>query len=126
MLKLYSFNNLQSTSTTFRVEVCFDPTHPVFAGHFPGHPLVPGVFLVDILTSAVSAIIGKPVVLKESTNLKFVNMIDPGKHGSVMIEGAIELQKDENYKVDATIRQGELLFAKMKGMRFQKPDPKNT
>lgn len=31
------------TETTLRIE----PDHPAFAGHFPGTPIVPGVWLLD-------------------------------------------------------------------------------
>jgi len=116
MSKLYSFHNLQTTANTFQVEVRFDPSHPVFAGHFPGQPVVPGVFLVEILASSVSEIIGKQLIIKEASNLKFLQVIDPEVHSSVLLDGSIVIVSDGNYRVDATIRRGEVLFTKMKGV----------
>ena len=116
MSKLYSFNNFQTTANTFQVEVRFDPSHPVFAGHFPGQPVVPGVFLVEILASSVTEIIGKQLIIKEASNLKFLQVINPEVHGSVLLDGSIVIVSDGNYRVDATIRLGEVLFTKMKGV----------
>lgn len=35
-------------------ERCFPPDEPFFAGHFPGHPLVPGVILVEGLAQTLA------------------------------------------------------------------------
>lgn len=34
--------------------VCFAAGHPVFAGHFPGKPMVPGVLLLDAALHAAA------------------------------------------------------------------------
>lgn len=34
----------------------------MFAGHFPGHPIVPGVLLLDWVQAAIEAQLGQPVV----------------------------------------------------------------
>jgi 3-hydroxyacyl-[acyl-carrier-protein] dehydratase len=116
MSNLYSFHNLQSIAGAFRAEIRFDASHPVFAGHFPGQPVVPGVVLVEILTSVVAAVTGKQVVIKEASVIKFLQVIDPMAHPTVVLEGTINEDDAGNFKADATFRQAELFFAKLKGV----------
>ena len=118
MSSLFSLHPYNSGPGTFRMEVRFDPSHAVFAGHFPGQPVVPGVVLVEILTSAVTEVIGKQVVLKDASVIKFLQVIDPIANPTVVLEGTINEDDAGNFKVDATFRQGELLFAKMKGIHY--------
>lgn len=47
---------------------CF-PDHPAFPGHFPGHPIVPGVVLLDWAQGAIEARAGQP--LQALTEAKF-------------------------------------------------------
>ncbi len=46
--------------------------HPVFAGHFPGHPLLPGSLLLDLILAAY----GAPVA--GVTSVKFHRPVLPG------------------------------------------------
>lgn len=41
------------------VPLPFAVDHPVFAGHFPGHPIVPGVLLLDWAQAAIEAHLGQ-------------------------------------------------------------------
>jgi 3-hydroxymyristoyl/3-hydroxydecanoyl-(acyl carrier protein) dehydratase len=43
------------------VPLLFAADHPVFAGHFPGHPIVPGVLLLDWAQSVIEAQLGQQV-----------------------------------------------------------------
>ena len=36
------------------------PDHPAFAGHFPGHPIVPGVVLLDHAIVLAAQMLGRP------------------------------------------------------------------
>jgi 3-hydroxyacyl-[acyl-carrier-protein] dehydratase len=118
MSNLFTLHNIHSSPGQFSANVRFDPSHAVFAGHFPGQPVVPGVILVEILAAAVAEVTGKEVVLKEASVIKFLQVIDPIAHPTVVLEGTINEDDAGNFKVDATFRHGELLFAKMKGMRL--------
>jgi 3-hydroxymyristoyl/3-hydroxydecanoyl-(acyl carrier protein) dehydratase len=55
------------------------PDHPVFAGHFPGHPIVPGVMLLDhAISLAGSMLIPKPGAWQVG-NAKFLSPVVPGE-----------------------------------------------
>lgn len=47
--------------------------HPCYAGHFPGHPIVPGVVLLDLIVEALEQ--GAPRLLG---NVKFHRAVTPG------------------------------------------------
>jgi 3-hydroxymyristoyl/3-hydroxydecanoyl-(acyl carrier protein) dehydratase len=40
-------NEIQGAYDMTQTTLVFPATHPVFAGHFPGQPIVPGVLLLD-------------------------------------------------------------------------------
>lgn len=57
-----------------------DPQHPVFAGHFPGRPIVPGVLLIDWALTALQdafpdAVPSGPL---ELGTVKFLQPVLPG------------------------------------------------
>ena len=55
----------------------FAPEHPVFAGHFPGFPIVPGVMLLDEILHLQEVESGRPVTAIASA--KFLRPVAPGQ-----------------------------------------------
>lgn len=43
------------------VPLPFAADHPAFAGHFPGHPIVPGVLLLDWAQTVIEQQLGHPI-----------------------------------------------------------------
>ena len=41
--------------TVYEQALCIDAAHPALPGHFPGHPLVPGVILLEQVALALRA-----------------------------------------------------------------------
>jgi len=92
-----------------------DENHPVYKGHFPGNPVVPGVCQVQIIGELFSEIIGKEASLIRSDNIKFMNMIDP-RLNPVLNITIIYCGREENlWDVTSTISGKDLLFLKFKG-----------
>lgn len=58
------------------VALPFEPDHPVFAGHFPGRPIIPGVQLLDRVQRLVEAQHG--LVLGGLQMAKFLSPAGPG------------------------------------------------
>lgn len=55
------------------------PDHPAFAGHFPGHPIVPGVVLLDEAIQALAAAEGMAPMALQVGVAKFLVPVRPGE-----------------------------------------------
>ncbi|MBU2759442.1 hypothetical protein [Acidithiobacillus sulfurivorans] len=65
--------------TQHEILLSFPATHPVFSGHFPGHPIVPGVMLVDEAIHAIESAIGQTIMAGgQITASKFYSPVSPG------------------------------------------------
>lgn len=53
--------------------------HPVFAGHFPGAPIVPGVMLLDAVLQSIAAATGIAVDRCDISAVKFLSPARPGE-----------------------------------------------
>ena len=79
---LYSIITQDGASFTVR----FNPSHPIFAGHFPGHPIVPGACLVQIAEDLTARLAGHPVRFTAIKNLKFRQALTPEDEVTVSIQ----------------------------------------
>jgi 3-hydroxymyristoyl/3-hydroxydecanoyl-(acyl carrier protein) dehydratase len=53
-------------------------THPMFAGHFPDHPVVPGAWLLAQAIRALQATIGASFAWQHVVSAKFHTAVPPG------------------------------------------------
>jgi 3-hydroxymyristoyl/3-hydroxydecanoyl-(acyl carrier protein) dehydratase len=52
--------------------------HPAYAGHFPGHPILPGVVLLAEAFAAIETATGKPPNAWTIASVKFLQPVAPG------------------------------------------------
>ena len=52
-------------------------SHPVYAAHFPGHPITPGVCLLKMVGELMERLTGRRLSLAQIANLKFVLPVVP-------------------------------------------------
>lgn len=60
-------------------EFNFSVDDPTFAGHFPGRPILPGVFQLEIVRMAAEWIQNRPLAVREIAKAKFQRPILPGE-----------------------------------------------
>jgi 3-hydroxyacyl-[acyl-carrier-protein] dehydratase len=63
----------------FEVIISINNRSTVFDGHFPGFPILPGVILIDLIHELMAEILKHPVRLTEASNIKFLQVVLPGK-----------------------------------------------
>jgi 3-hydroxymyristoyl/3-hydroxydecanoyl-(acyl carrier protein) dehydratase len=70
-------------SRRFRVEI--DPESPLFAGHFPGHPILPGVVHLALIAEALPAVDGARPAIAEIRAVKLRRPVRPGDALDLMV-----------------------------------------
>ena len=63
-----------------RAVLVLNATHPIFAGHFPGQPVVPGACQLQIVQELLSHVLASEYRLLQANQLKFLTPIDPRQH----------------------------------------------
>ncbi|HEX2616662.1 MAG TPA: hypothetical protein VHL57_03915 [Flavobacteriales bacterium] len=57
--------------------VSLNAAHPIFSGHFPGRPILPGVCTVQIAQAIAERMFGMPLMIRAARSIKFLAPIDP-------------------------------------------------
>ena len=89
----------------------FHPDDPMFAGHFPGNPLVPGVILTEALaqTAGIAAASGyseneKPIFLLSAIrSMKFLKAVRPGEEINLHAEKLAMVGELIQFRVRASV-----------------------
>lgn len=77
------------------------PDHPAFAGHFPGHPILPGVVLLDHAVLLAQQRLGVEGAVWQVSQAKFLSPCGPG---DVL---AFQLQEGARGGLSFVVRCGE-------------------
>lgn len=86
--------------------------HAVFLGHFPGHPVLPGVTMVQIVRELMEAEMESKLRVIEIENLKFLSLINPEQNSEIEVSVSYA-KKSDNLVVNATLFYGDKIFFKM-------------
>jgi 3-hydroxyacyl-[acyl-carrier-protein] dehydratase len=112
--KLYTTGAAQTADDSATYTIQWNAQHPIFEGHFPGRPVVPGVCMMQTIKELLERTLDKKVVLRKAASMKFLNMIDPNANPEVTFQLQHKQQEGE-IKVTATIKHEALTFMKFQG-----------
>ncbi len=104
---------IDEAGNEFACQVTFDINHPILCGHFPGNPVVPGAWLLQILKEALEQIKGMPLVISFASQVKFLQPVIPSANMVLLLKGEI-VEDKELFKVSATYSTESSLHAKIK------------
>lgn len=102
---------------TIRHEVAVGGTEPVFKGHFPSHPILPGVMLIAFARDALASMVGHRPRLIRIVRQRFIQPVLPDT--VVTVECNVKETSADGYRVTcrwvlpdgSTASRGEFLMA---------------
>ena len=96
----------------FRLRI--HPEWPIYKAHFPGHPITPGVCIVQMVQELLQKLLNRELCLRKAKNVKYLAIISPEEVSELTVAfPKIEEQPDGNLKVQAQVSDGEKLFTKL-------------
>jgi 3-hydroxyacyl-[acyl-carrier-protein] dehydratase len=91
--------------------------HPIFDGHFPGFPVVPGVCMMQITKELLEQALGCETRLVAARNLKFLTILNPNENKIIRSELKYHREESGNIEVENCLLDSVngTVFFKMKG-----------
>lgn len=87
---------------------CFSSSLPVFAGHFPDRPLVPGVYLIATVLELACKALGRHLDIRCVERSKWSAPALPGDHLTVRVQWS---HQPEGLRLEGTVVHGETVVA---------------
>jgi len=109
---LYEILNFNFQEKHIEAEVKLNRTHEIFEGHFPGHPVLPGVCVIQMIKEFTEKALNKKLLLSVASNVKFMAVINPEKNDTINFKLDLTESGDE-IKVKNTVSFDDTLALKL-------------
>ena len=103
---------------TFRIEL--NPKHSVYQGHFPAHPIVPGVCILQLIKECAEDIRQQKLQYGEISSCKFLSAINPLETAHLSIALTLKEADDNKLQLQAEGIVGSECFIKLKAVLIPK------
>jgi len=112
--ELFTFTSPEIEGDLVKANVLLNAFHPVFQGHFPSRPVLPGVCMFQMVKKVTEIYIGKKITLKSAQHLKFLSVVYPIQNLMIQMELKMNVE-GENIRIAAELRDNAVVFFKLKG-----------
>ena len=113
LAQLFFYQETIESADGFIVKVQCNPAHLVYQAHFPGNPITPGACLLQAASDLLQQQLGRPLLLKASKSIKFLNQLVPAEGRVVSFNYShLEIAETE-CKVQVVIADESTIFSKM-------------
>ena len=75
----YTILSQEMNEDEYKFSVKVDDEHPIFKGHFPQHPIVPGALFTQIVRDLIEVVYKRSLTLEIAKSIKFLHPIVPSK-----------------------------------------------
>jgi len=111
----FTFAAPQTEGNTVKTTIELNAAHKIFEGHFPQHPIVPGVCMMQMVKEVMESVIGKETNLSIAHNIKFLTIIDPRENKTIQLDYKFSIPEEGKIMIDAQLLNSPTVFFKFKG-----------
>ncbi len=109
----YTTHDIQQADNQYSCRIVFNADHDIFSGHFPGHPVVPGVCMMEMVKELTQGVLNQSLVLSVAGNVKFLQLITPDIQPQITIGWK---EHEGGYKINASFKLDAAFLFKMDGV----------
>lgn len=112
---LYTIQQITETEKIIQASVLLRAGHPIFKGHFPDHPVLPGVCMLEMITEIMGTHLQQQFRITSASMIKYLQMIDPNPDPLIQFEITYE-QSLKSIPAQGKIYSGTRVFMKFQLM----------
>jgi 3-hydroxyacyl-[acyl-carrier-protein] dehydratase len=99
----------------FTVQIELNSGHPVFRGHFPGNPVLPGVCTIQIIKELLADLLKRNLNLKKAGTIKYLAFINPGVNRLVSFDLQVKEGEEGQLICNASVFNEATVFCSFRG-----------
>lgn len=104
---------LQETANlSYNAQIHLNAAHPIFKGHFPDNPVMPGICMIQIIKELTESVLKQELFMEQVSNVKFMALINPEKCAEITINFQVD-PTSEKVKVKSNIEYQGTIALKM-------------
>lgn len=111
----YSIISFIAENNGVKAKLKLNRHHPIFTGHFPEVPVVPGVCSIQMIQELTEKAISEKLMLTRGDNIKFLGVINPDENPELDIELTYNTDNKGEIAASANISGNGTVFLKFKG-----------
>ena len=118
----FDIHNLETAGFDIKADLVINAAHKIFEGHFPGHPVVPGVCMMQMVKEIIEQVFGKKTNLVSAVEMKFLSIINPEENTNIQAVLKYKIEEPGKLAVWASLFKDDRIYFKFKGLfDFQEP-----
>lgn len=116
-----SIDNYLAQEGHYAFRVRLDASHPVYRGHFPGHPVLPGVCTLQLVRECLNRGTGRRFRYAAIRECKFLGMVVPQADELLEIDIRVRDDTPEGTRLSCTITNHGKTVLKLRGTVCEMP-----
>lgn len=111
--ELFILQSIENTENGFTTILRCNPEHLIYQAHFPGNPITPGACLLQTAGELLQRKLGRPLFLKASKNIKYLNVLIPAEGKEVRFTFSNLVESETECKAQVVISDEASVYTKM-------------